>query len=224
MTNHDYGVLAKEGENVLKMNELYNMDCMEGMRQFPDKYFELAIVDPPYGIGAGKEKPHNGWKDYGIKHWDNQSPNKTYFKELFRVSQNQIIWGANHFISKMPKDFSCFIIWDKGQRNFSLADGEMAWTSFKKAARIFNYSRARALQEGKIHPTQKPIKLYEWLLTNYAKPGDKILDTHVGSASSLIACHNYGFEYIGFEIDPDYYKAAKERLEAVKNQVSMFAN
>ena len=224
MTNHDYGVLAKEGENVLKMNEFYNMDCMDGMKQFPDKYFELAIVDPPYGIGAGKEKPHNGWKDYGIKHWDNQSPNKTYFKELFRVSQNQIIWGANHFISKMPKDFSCFIIWDKGQRNFSLADCEMAWTSFKKAARIFNYSRARALQEGKIHPTQKPIALYEWLLTNYAKPGDKILDTHVGSASSLIACHNYGFEYIGFEIDPDYYKAAKERLEAVKNQVSMFAN
>lgn len=199
----------------------YNMDCMDGMAQFPDKFFELAIVDPPYGIGAGKEKPHNGWKDYGIKHWDNESPDKAYFRELFRVSQNQIIWGANHFISKIPKDFSCFIIWDKGQRNFSLADGEMAWTSFKKAARIFNYSRARALQEGKIHPTQKPIALYEWLLAKYAKQGDKILDTHVGSASSLIACHQMGFEYWGFELDADYYRAATERLNKAKAQVSM---
>ncbi len=104
---------------MLKLNKLYNMECMEGMKQFPDKYFELAIVDPPYGIGAGKEKPHNGWKDYGIKHWDNQSPDKAYFEELFRVSQNQIIWGANHFISKISRDFSCFIIWDKGQRDLS---------------------------------------------------------------------------------------------------------
>ena len=207
---------------MLEMNQLYLMDCMEGMKQFPDKYFELAIVDPPYGIGAGKEKPHNGWKDYGIKHWDNQSPDKAYFEELFRVSQNQIIWGANHFISKISRDFSCFIIWDKGQRNFSLADGEMAWTSFKKAARFFNYSRARALQEGKIHPTQKPVALYKWLLKNYAKQGDKILDTHVGSASSLIACYDMGFDYIGFEIDEDYYNMAQKRIEEHKAQLRMF--
>ena len=205
---------------MLELNKLYNMDCMEGMKQFPDKYFELAIVDPPYGIGAGKEKPHNGWKDYGIKHWDNQSPDKAYFEELFRVSQNQIIWGANHFISKISRDFSCFIIWDKGQRDFSLADGEMAWTSFKKAARFFNYSRARALQEGKIHPTQKPIALYKWLLKNYAKEGDKILDTHVGSASSLIACYQMNFDYIGFEIDKEYFEKANKRIEDTKAQVS----
>ena len=198
------------------------MDCMEGMAQFPDKYFELAIVDPPYGIGAGKEVEHNGWKSYGIKQWDNESPTDEYFAQLFRISRNQIIWGANHYISKMPYDFSCFIIWDKGQRDFSLADGEMAWTSFDKAARIFTYARARALQEGKIHPTQKPIALYRWLLHNYAKPGDKILDTHVGSASSLIACHEKGFRYVGFELDPDYYAAAKARLDKAKAQASIF--
>jgi site-specific DNA-methyltransferase (adenine-specific) len=200
----------------------YNMDCMDGMAQFPDKYFELAIVDPPYGIGAGKEKPHNGWKSYGVKQWDNNSPSNKYFDELFRISENQIIWGANHFISKISLDFSCFLIWDKGQRDFSLADGELAWTSFNSAARFFNHSRAEALQEGKIHPTQKPVKLYEWLLMNYAKQGDKILDTHVGSASSLIACHNMGFEYWGFELDEDYYKAASERLNAVKAQMKLW--
>jgi len=192
---------------------------MEGMAQIPDKYFELAIVDPPYGIGAGKEKPHNGWKDYGIKHWDNESPDKAYFRELFRVSQNQIIWGANHFISKIPKDFSCFIIWDKGQRDFSLADGEMAWTSFKKAARFFDYSRAEALQEGKIHPTQKPVALYEWLLTNYAKQGDKILDTHLGSGSSRIAAYNLGFDFVGYEIDRDYFDAQEKRFREHISQV-----
>ena len=200
----------------------YNMDCMDGMAQFPDKYFELAIVDPPYGIGAGKERPHNGWKDYGVKQWDNNPPKQQYFDELKRVSKNQIVWGANHFISKIPFDFSCFLIWDKGQRDFSLADGEMAWTSFNTAARFFNFSRAEALQEGKIHPTQKPVKLYEWILMNYAKQGDKILDTHVGSASSLIACHNMGFEYWGFELDEDYYKAASERLNAVKAQMKLW--
>ena len=198
-----------------------NGDCMDYMKTMPDKCVELAITDPPYGIGAGKEVEHNGWKSYGIKQWDNESPTDEYFAQLFRISRNQIIWGANHYISKMPHDFSCFIIWDKGQRDFSLADGEMAWTSFDKAARIFTYARARALQEGKIHPTQKPIALYKWLLSNYAKPGDKILDTHVGSASSLIACHQMGFEYWGFELDPDYYKAAMERLAKAKAQVSM---
>jgi len=194
---------------------------MNVMKTFKDKQFDLALVDPPYGIGAGKEKPHNGWKDYGIKQWDNKSPDKEYFEELFRVSQNQIIWGANHFISKIPFDFSCFLIWDKGQRDFSLSDGEMAWTSLKKAARFFDYSRSQALQEGKIHPTQKPVALYEWILSNYAKQGDKILDTHVGSASSLIACHNLGFQYVGFELDKEYYEQSLKRLETAKKQVSI---
>ena len=201
---------------------LFHADCMEIMKQYPDKYFDLAIVDPPYGIGAGKEKPHNGWKDYGIKHWDNESPDKTYFNELFRVSQNQIIWGANHFISKIPKDFSCFIVWDKGQRDFSLADGEMAWTSFKTAARIFTYARARALQEGKIHPTQKPVALYKWLLKNYAKPGDKIIDTHSGSGSLACACHLEKFDFLAIEKDEDYYKASVERLETLRSQGVLF--
>ena len=187
---------------------------MAGMREFPDKYFDLAIVDPPYGIGAAKEKPHNGWVDWGIKQWDNKSPNENYFKELFRISKNQIVWGANHFISKMPFDSSCWLIWDKSQREFSLGDGEMAWTSFSKAMRIKTYSRAKALQEGKIHPTQKPVALYRWLLQNYAKPGDRLISTHVGSASDLIAFEMEGFpEYVGFEIDADYYHDSKKRLE-----------
>jgi len=206
----------------MELKGFYNKDCMEAMKEIPDKYFDLSIVDVPYGIGAGKEKPHNGWKDYGIKHWDNSPPEAEYFNELIRVSKNQIIWGANHFISKIPFDFSCFLIWDKGQRNFSLADGEMAWTSFTSSARFYNYSRSKANKEGKIHPTQKPVDLYKWLLTNYAEKGDKILDTHVGSASSLIACYDLGFEYLGFELDEDYYQQAKQRLENHKKQINLF--
>jgi site-specific DNA-methyltransferase (adenine-specific) len=198
---------------------------MEGMKRYPDKYFELAIVDPPYGIGANKEKPHNGWKDWGIKEWDNKPPNLVYFTQLQRVSKNMIIWGANHFIKEFPLDMQnspCWLIWDKGQRNFSLADGEMAWTSFNTAMRIFSYSRASALQEGKIHPTQKPVKLYEWLLKNYAKEGDKILDTHGGSMSIAIACHNMGYDLTAFEIDKDYFEAGKKRLEEHQKQQRLF--
>lgn len=201
---------------------LYNCDCMKFMKDVPDKYYELAIVDPPYGIGAAKEKPHNGWADWGIKQWDNESPNAEYFNELMRVSKNQIIWGANHFISKMPYDSSCWLIWDKGQRDFSLADGEMAWTSFSKAMRIKTYSRAKALQEGKIHPTQKPVTLYKWLLTNYAKEGDKILDTHFGSLSIGIACHDLGFILDACELDKDYYESGKKRLSEFQRQLTMF--
>src|SRR6476659_637236 len=147
------------------------------MAQMPDKAFDLAIVDPPYGIGANKEKPHNGWQDWGIREWDNEPPIQAYFTELFRISRNQIIWGANHFIESVNRNSSGWILWDKGQRDFSLADGELAWTSFSRAMRIFTMSRAAALQEGKIHPTQKPVALYKWLLQNYAKEGQSILDT-----------------------------------------------
>ena len=221
---------------MLKMNELYNMDCMDGMKQFPDKYFDLAIVDPPYGIGASDYK--RGGTQYGnskakckvyaSKDWDKSAPSAEYFDELFRVSKNQIIWGANHFISRIPYDSSCWVVWDKVNGDNGYADCELAWTSFKSAVRQCTYQWHGMLQqnmkdkEQRIHPTQKPVALYKWLLMNYAKPGDKILDTHVGSASSLIACHNYGFEYIGFEIDKDYYEAAKERLDAVKSQLTMF--
>jgi len=219
------------GGNMLELNGFYNMDCMDGMRQFPDKFFDLAIVDPPYGIGI------DGGIGGGVlaqkssfvkKNWDNDAPKKEYFNELFRVSKNQIIWGANHFIERINKNSSCWIVWDKDNGKNNFADCELAWTSFKTAVRKFTYRWQGMLQgnmknkEIRIHPTQKPVALYTWLLNNYAKKGDKILDTHVGSASSLIACHKLGFQYVGFEIDEDYFKAATERLEAVKSQVSLF--
>ncbi len=221
---------------MLELNKLYNMDCMDGMKQFPDKYFELAIVDVPYGIGAsaytrgGTQYGNSKAKcaEYGIKTWDKTAPEDEYFSQLFRVSQNQIIWGANHFISRMPRDSSCWIVWDKDNGDNGYADCELAWTSFQSAVRKVKYTWHGMIQQNmknkeiRIHPTQKPVALYEWLLTNYAKPGDKILDTHVGSASSLIACHRAGHDYIGFEIDEDYFKAATERLEAEKAQMSLF--
>ena len=216
---------------MLELNKLFNMDCMEGMAQFPDKYFELAIVDPPYGIGmdGGNIGGDNCGKakNYIKKDWDISPPDEIYFKELVRVSKNQVIWGANHFISKIPFDSSCWLVWDKDNTG-NFADCELAWTSFKTAVRKFIFRWNGMLQgdmknkEIRIHPTQKPVALYQWLLQKYAKQGDKILDTHVGSASSLIACHQMGFEYIGFEIDEDYYKAACERLEGYKNQQSLF--
>lgn len=199
----------------LELNKLYHMDCMEGMKQFPDKYFELAIVDPPYGIGISGNPVRQQHKK---KSWDNAPPSEDYFNELRRVSKSQIIWGGNYFDLPPCKGY---LIWDKEQPfDFSLAMCEFAWCSIDRPAKMFRY---RVLNEtNKIHPTQKPIALYEWLLANYAKQGDKILDTHVGSASSLIACHNMGFEYIGFEIDEDYHKMATERLEAVKAQTRLF--
>jgi site-specific DNA-methyltransferase (adenine-specific) len=211
----------------------YCMDCMEAMKQFPDKFFELAIIDPPYGIGEDGLKNHSRGKlaiskKYIPKQWDKEPPKQEYFNELLRVSKNQIIWGANHFISRIPFDSSCWIVWDKQNGETDFADCELAWTSFKTAVRKFTYRWQGMLQgnmknkEIRIHPTQKPVALYTWLLNNYAKKGDKILDTHVGSASSLIACHKLGFEYWGFEIDPDYYALASARLEAVKSQISIF--
>ena len=220
---------------MLELNRLYNMDCMEGMKQFPDKYFELAIVDPPYGIGFGefnrtnKDAQGNRYKANKYKNgkWDDAIPDDDYFKELKRVSKNQIVWGGNYFPFLWANGCKGFIYWHKGNPVPNFSDGELAWTSFNKVAKQFDYRYYGNIQgntnaENKIHPTQKPVALYKWLLTNYAKQGDKILDTHVGSASSLIACHELGFDYIGFEIDEDYYNSAQERLEAVKAQISLF--
>ena len=196
----------------------YNMDCIIGMKQFPDKYFELAIVDPPYGININSSGRlgHYGGKG---KTWDSQTPDNAYFDELFRVSKNQIIWGGNYF--NLPPT-RCFCIWDKQQpENVSFASCEFAWTSFDASAKTFYFSPLRD-NGGRIHPTQKPIKLYEWLIIKYAVKGDKILDTHVGSASSLIACHNLGFDYTGFEIDKHYYDMASDRLERHKAQNTIF--
>ena len=198
------------------------------MKEFPDKYFELAIVDPPYGIGANKMTLGNGKNKIfrGSNDWDKSAPSEEYFSELERVSKNQIIWGANHFTESFHKNSPCWIFWDKGTGDNDFADGEFAYTSFDSHARKVFISwvgaNAKDKYEGRIHPTQKPIALYEWLLKNYAKQGDKILDTHVGSASSLIACHKMGFDYIGSELDEDYFKSATERLEAIKAQQSLF--
>lgn len=208
----------------LELNRFYNMDCMEGMKQFPDKYFELAIVDPPYGIGMDGQKesicknPKHNRKLHKKKDWDNSIPSKEYFKELERVSKNQIIWGANYFVKHLEKGTKGWIVWDKGQHGLTMSDCELAYSSFNVPTRVVVINRVELLKDGTIHPAQKPVALYKWLLTNYAKPGDKILDTHVGSASSLIACYELGFDYMGFEIDRDYWEAATKRLEAVKAQ------
>lgn len=236
----------------------YNMDCMDAMRQFPDKFFDLAVVDPPYGdAGGGYWKPgqrfggtfdkyktvepvrpalrqiQNGsggvfrtggtWAGkYGKKiiAWDT-APEKAYFDELFRVSQAQIIWGGNYF--DLPPT-RCFLIWRKLtiSEDFSMAMCEYAWTSFNDNAKIFDCAPQGTAQEPRFHPTQKPVKLYSWILDRYAKPGYKILDTHAGSASSLVACHRAGLQYWGFEIDPTYYAKAKERLDRETAQLTLF--
>jgi site-specific DNA-methyltransferase (adenine-specific) len=219
----------------MELNQLYNMDCLEAMKQFPDKYFELAIVDPPYGIGASNYtrggtqhgKSLATCKEYGSKDWDKSAPQKEYFDELIRVSKNQVIWGANHFISLIPFNSACWIVWDKVNGDNGYADCDLAWTSFKSAVRQYTYQWHGMLQqnmkdkEQRIHPTQKPVALYKWILMNYAKQGDKILDTHVGSASSLLACYDMGFDYIGFEIDKDYYEMAQKRIAENKAQFRM---
>lgn len=219
---------------MIELNSFICADCMDYLPQFPDKYFELAIVDVPYGIGEDGSKNHTRTKlakskDYkGYTGGDLSAPDKKYFDELMRVSKNQIIWGANHFISKIPYDSSCWIVWDKQNGENDFADCELAWTSFSTSVKIFHYRWAGMLQgnmknkEYRIHPNQKPVLLYDWILSKYAKQGDKILDTHVGSASSLIACHKNGFDYIGFEKDPYYYNLASKRLEEYKSQITLF--
>jgi len=199
------------------MIELLNIDCMEYMKGVDDNAFELAIVDPPYGIEINKSGRlgHYGGKG---KSWDSETPTEEYFKELYRVSENQIIWGANYF--EMPAT-RCFLIWDKQQPEaVSFASCEYAWTSFDKSAKTY-YQRPQNADPIRIHPTQKPVKLYEWLLANYAKEGDRILDTHVGSGSSAIAAHYGGFDFVGCELDEDYYKAARARFDAETSQLSL---
>jgi site-specific DNA-methyltransferase (adenine-specific) len=204
---------------------IYNEDCLEALRKMPDNSFDLAIIDPPYGINVnmnmgvrkGEKRKHQS------KDWDKESPNEDYFIELFRVSKNQIIWGANNFIDKLTNKTG-WIFWDKiitGDVPFSA--GELAWTSFdcslkKVAIPIQN----NYLQEKRIHPTQKPVKLYEWLLHNYAKQGDTILDTHLGSGSIALACHNKGYDLTAYEIDKDYFAATSKRIKDHIAQLTMF--
>ena len=234
----------------------FNRDCMDAMREFPDNFFNLAIVDPPYGGGFTEGGGCKGWftkyhtdgKNIGegvrfgglfdrykedeqnggnvgdkvrkkIIAWD-VAPGDDYFQELFRVSRNQIIWGGNYF--NLPPT-RCFIVWRKLtiSEKFTMAMAEYAWTSFNENAKVFECAPQGTANETRFHATQKPVKLYQWLLKHYAHDGDKILDTHVGSASSLIACHRAGLEYWGYEIDPIYYAKAKERLDRETAQIRM---
>ena len=207
----------------------YNMDCMEGMKNFPDKYFDLAIVDPPYGIGEDWKK-RNGRNNYAETTYKNSKiPDEIYFRELERVSKNQIIWGYNYYTDILGPT-NHLIIWDKQSSNnqvFKYSKAEIAYTSYRIPCNLVSipwdgYRMGSETGIKKIHPHQKPIALYKWILENYAEKAFKILDTHVGSASSLIACHDMGFQYVGFEIDMTYYELAKKRLEKAKAQQNIF--
>jgi len=200
-------------------SEAFLMDCMEGMKNTPDNYYDLAVVDPPYGINInpnmgrkkGQKKRHNEIN------WDNEIPPQEYFDELFRVSKNQIIWGGNYFPLPPTKHF---IFWDKmNPEGLSFSDGEMAWTSFNRAIR--KWSRRNAI-DGKIHPTQKPIELYDWIFANYAKQNDKILDTHLGSGSSRIAAYKAKLDFTGYEIDDEYFEAQEKRFKIFTAQGTLF--
>ena len=199
------------------MIDFRNMDCMELMAEYPDNYFDLAIVDPPYGLerfkkGGSRINKHGGTD----KQWNNTKPSKEYFEELFRISKKQIIWGANNF--DLPTS-EYFIVWDKmNPAGFSFAMCEQAWTNCKVPAKIVTINNADINRH---HPTQKPVRLYTWLLANYAKKGDLILDTHVGSASSLIACHKMGFDVVGCELDKEYYDLSTERIKNETLQIKM---
>lgn len=209
--------------------ELSCEDCMDLMKRYPDKHFDLAIVDPPYGIGEDGKKNHSRDRlatatRYTPKSWDSEIPPISYFVELRRVSQNQIIWGGNYF-PLLPSP--CWLVWDKDNSG-DFADCELAWASFKTAVRKFKYRWNGMLQENmaeketRIHPTQKPVALYRWLLANYAKPGQRILDTHLGSGSHAIAAHYAGVHLTACEIDKDYFEAAKARIERETRQTTLF--
>lgn len=212
------------------MNEAYNMDCMEYMKTVPDKFFDLAVVDPPYGIGVDGQKerydfknPKHSRKGHAQKDWDKSPPPQDYFDELCRVSKNQIIFGANYFVGCLRDGHKGWIVWDKGQHGLTMSDCELAYSSFDCPTRVFVLNRVALFQEGTIHPTQKPVALYAWIFNRYAKQGSKILDTHLGSGSSRIAAYDAGLDFVGCEIDADYFKAQEERFATHTDQMSFFA-
>ena len=204
-----------------------NEDNMKLMGRYEDNHFDLAIVDPPYGIGAAKQIDlgnSNKKVKHKTKDWDNTTPTAGYFAELFRVSKNQIIWGGNYFIEHL-NNTRCFIVWDKQNGTNNMADCELAWTSFETSVRMYSGHIFKGIGNSNyvtIHPTQKPIKLYKWILSKYANEGDKILDTHLGSGSIAIACHDLGFDLTACELDTDYYNAAMKRIEDHKKQLTLF--
>jgi site-specific DNA-methyltransferase (adenine-specific) len=203
-------------------SRVYLMDCIEGMKQYPDKHFELAIVDPPYGLGkrttdgGGTNSQIKFMDDIRRSNWDDKIPDVEYFTELFRVSKNQIIWGGNYFPLPPTRTIIC---WEKVVMIPTMSQIEIAWTSFDTPARIVKINNTDV---NRMHPTQKPIKLYEWLLHNYAKQGDKILDTHLGSQSSRIAAYKNGFDFTGFELDAEYFEKGNKRFDEFKSQLRMF--
>ena len=209
-----------ENKQIRNLN-LFNGDNMEYMKDIPDKYYDLAVVDPPYGIGitqSGRLKKYNSENTS----WDNSIPNKDYFDELFRISKNQIIWGANYFLDYLCAT-KCFLIYDKKQpQGVSFASCELAWTSFCGVAKTFYYSPMQ--MKDRIHSCQKPIKLYEWIYLNYAKRGDKIIDTHLGSGSSAIAAYNVNMDlnFDGIEIDKEYFDKSIKRIEELTREQSLF--
>jgi site-specific DNA-methyltransferase (adenine-specific) len=207
--------------------QITNEDNMLLMARYPDNYFDLAIVDPPYGIGIDGQKgsiskntKHNR-KKHENKGWDKATPEKSYFDELKRVSKNQIIWGGNYF-TEFLKPTKAWVFWYKGQNDLTMSDGEMAWTSFDTVTRQIEINRASLIAQNTFHPTEKPYKLYKWLLDKYAKDGDKILDTHLGSGSIAIACHEYGFELTACELDAEYYDKAVKRIKNYVSQQKLF--
>lgn len=210
------------------LSEVYLMDCIAGMKHYPDKFFDLAVVDPPYGIakwsnGSGANTLSDVEKNK-INNWDSQVPTPEYYEELFRVSKNQIVWGGNYFFENLGNCYH-MIVWDKKNRGMHLADGEFAWTSYKKTAmRIFEKHLSSTEAKGitRIHATQKPIALYDWIFANYASEGDLILDTHLGSGSSRIAANKAGLDFVGFEIDEDYFNASEERFKKFVSQTRLF--
>ncbi len=218
------------------MIHLYNQDCMEAMASMKDNEFDLAIVDPPYGIGwdgdnleKHNNKPFWNWKGakpkgYTKKNWDSSPPSKEYFEELLRVSKFSIIWGGNYFTNHLPPS-GHWILWDKKVSMPTFSKGELAWCNIKNSLDIFSFLWAgfcKGESCDRIHPTQKPVALYTWLLDKYAQKGWKILDTHLGSGSSAIAAHDMGYEFHGYELDEEYFEAASKRLKEHQKQLQLF--
>ena len=215
---------AKHVLPAVPTSEVYLEDCVTALKRFNDNHFDLAIVDPPYGIGFSSKKQSNFGKG-GINHeykgWDEEIPKAEYWEQLFRVSKNQIVWGANYMTDYL-KPSRCWISWYKMQE-FSTNEFELAWTSFDETCKQFNLSRVQAYAgSNKIHPTEKPIKLYDWCLNKFAKEGNLILDTHLGSGSSRIAAYKGGFNFVGFEIDQEYYEKQEKRFNDFKSQLRLF--
>ena len=213
------------------LDKIIHDDCINILKQLPDKCIDLVLTDPPYGIDYGGQLKgkgdgnggidKNGWRSWDAPEWDKERPSKELFDEIIRVSKNQVIWGGNYFADLLPASQGWFV-WNKMQRNFSLADAELAWTSFDRATRIFDYSRAQALQDGKQHPAQKPLRLMEWCLEKSSKEGEIVLDCFSGSGTTAVACHNFKRHFICIEKDKRYYEESVKRLEQAQRQQTLF--